>query len=1112
MTRILYIAGSLIAAFVLAVLIVPSFVDWTEYRDTFEQRLEIVTGREVSIDGAVAMTVLPRPALSIEGVRIGSVAGAANQDFLAADSIGVNLAVAPLLSGRVQFSSIELNRPVIFAEVLSDGHATWDFGSGQLDESSSGADVQGGAGLGIDSLTIARGTVRYRNAKTDASYDIDGITAEINASNLSGPFEVQAQAVMFGTSWDLIASVGAFNANRPSGLSLKLEAPDESIAAAFSGQIDTSGDALLLSGRGDLKAERLAALLRAGGISPAVDDTAPWSSKALSASGKLAVSSTGAFAEELEISLDDSKATGTGSFDWSPESRFSIALEVGRADIDSWIEGRASPLIRHANTLPALTIAPAYAQGQTDAGFSLPVEVSGTFDLTADLLEWRGQVLRNARFAATLAGGELTVSDFGIDLPGNTSVAANGFIRAEQGVPMIDLGARVNSRNFRGLLAWWDIEPPADVIPPGRLNVLSVNGGVTGTPERLAVSGISATLDSTTLSGSAAYESGALARLSLDLTVGSLDLDSYLPALIGDGADIGVSPQASAGTDEQSTVADRAPFSGLTVSAKIGVQALTAAGYVIQDVALEASASESDVQIKRLAVADLAGLSFEAAGSVNNVLGSPQLDRFRIQARTEDAARVARAFEIEMPRLPIFASALSVDATVSGDQSAADVEASVTAGDLVADVAGTVSAATPSFDGRVTLAHPDYAQFTRGLGLSYPESVESPGRVAATATLQVQPDALSIRTANANAGENALAAVLTSRAVGSEISMTGQVMVQNADLDVLFPPDPTEALRQSSTSRRVRADAQVSDRWTADPFPTSMFEGVSATIDLSADVLKGRGVYIEQLEAPVAIADGELTVDGWTAKIFGGAGKGDLRLVSGADLGIAAFIDLKEADLSRTQFSTRAGSAASGLLTLQAALSGRGTSQRALISTLEGRGVVAARGVDAGGANSSGLVGGLVAPVRALSQLGGLLSGGVTKGLANMQASFAGEQGMFALSDATVTSNLYSGDFEGFVDVARWQIDVDGRVRLEANLITQLLGNRIRMPSLVPVKISGPLNSPNVRTETAPATAESQAQPQPTQPSPDPALPQQPAEPNPVDLFRGILNELAKPK
>ena len=136
------------------------------------------------------------------------------------------------------------------------------------------------------------------------------------------------------------------------------------------------------------------------------------------------------------------------------------------------------------------------------------------------------------------------------------------------------------------------------------------------------------------------------------------------------------------------------------------------------------------------------------------------------------------------------------------------------------------------------------------------------------------------------------------------------------------------------------------------------------------------------------------------------------------------------------------------------------------MSALSGNGAFEAKGLDA-----NGVVGqppSLLAawpPARALSQLGGLLGGGVTKGFASMSANFTGDSGVFVLSDATVSSNVYSGDFAGAIDLPRLWIEVDGRIRLGANIITQLPENRLQMPYTIPVNINGPLSAPNVRMD-----------------------------------------------
>ena len=53
-----------------AVLVGPSFIDWNSYKGQIVAAIRDNTGRDASIDGNVAFSILPKPALSITGLRI----------------------------------------------------------------------------------------------------------------------------------------------------------------------------------------------------------------------------------------------------------------------------------------------------------------------------------------------------------------------------------------------------------------------------------------------------------------------------------------------------------------------------------------------------------------------------------------------------------------------------------------------------------------------------------------------------------------------------------------------------------------------------------------------------------------------------------------------------------------------------------------------------------------------------------------------------------------------------------------------------------------------------------------------------------------------------------
>ncbi|MEQ9443922.1 MAG: hypothetical protein RJS98_00010, partial [Rhodospirillaceae bacterium] len=72
-------------------------------------------------------------------------------------------------------------------------------------------------------------------------------------------------------------------------------------------------------------------------------------------------------------------------------------------------------------------------------------------------------------------------------------------------------------------------------------------------------------------------------------------------------------------------------------------------------------------------------------------------------------------------------------------------------------------------------------------------------------------------------------------------------------------------------------------------------------------------------------------------------------------------------------------------------------------------------------------------------------------------------KGVATLDEASLTSNVYAGEFTGTIDLPRWTIDAQGRIRLQSNTLAKLTNNRVQLPALIPIEVFGSLDAPNVR-------------------------------------------------
>ncbi|HER26741.1 MAG TPA: AsmA family protein, partial [Rhodospirillales bacterium] len=121
MKKLLIALVVLIALLIAGVVVGPGLIDWNSYKGEITARVKEATGLTINIDGDIELAVLPSPALVVNKVRLGNVAGAASPEMVRLKSLQVRVALGPLLSGQVQVQTIRLVEPIIEIERFSDG-------------------------------------------------------------------------------------------------------------------------------------------------------------------------------------------------------------------------------------------------------------------------------------------------------------------------------------------------------------------------------------------------------------------------------------------------------------------------------------------------------------------------------------------------------------------------------------------------------------------------------------------------------------------------------------------------------------------------------------------------------------------------------------------------------------------------------------------------------------------------------------------------------------------------------------------------------------------------------------------------------------------------------
>ncbi|MEE8246986.1 MAG: AsmA family protein, partial [Alphaproteobacteria bacterium] len=149
MKKILYSVAALALLLVAAAVVAPIAVDEEQIKARIGAEVAAATGRELVIDGHLDLALLPRPRISLGGLRLANLEGASARHMVSLKGLEASVALVPLLTGEIEVTSLRLIEPVIELERLADGRANWVLGG-----RAGGSKRMGWVGISVDRLDI----------------------------------------------------------------------------------------------------------------------------------------------------------------------------------------------------------------------------------------------------------------------------------------------------------------------------------------------------------------------------------------------------------------------------------------------------------------------------------------------------------------------------------------------------------------------------------------------------------------------------------------------------------------------------------------------------------------------------------------------------------------------------------------------------------------------------------------------------------------------------------------------------------------------------------------------------------------------------------------------
>ncbi|MGH8495201.1 MAG: AsmA family protein [Gammaproteobacteria bacterium] len=385
MTRALTIIGTIVAVLIglilLAAVLVPLFFDPNDYKDEIASAVEEESGRTLSIDGDLSLSVFPWLAIGVGQATLSNAPGFGDQPFGSIDSARLSIRLLPLIRGQIEIGTVALDGLAVNLAVDENGRTNWE----DLVEEEAPAEPEptgeeGVTDFTVGSIEISGARVAYTDASTGASYLLEdfeldsGSLAPGEPFPLSMSFRVRSNEPALDSRFALeteataALDAGRFQLAEPtielnlSGEAVPGEGAMDVRVTADAIAVDTEAQTLELnaleaqlagmmlrleaSGRQIIDAPQLTGTLEVPQFAPrevmaALDiplDTAdPGALSSASLNAGLAYGTEGIALEDLAATLDETRVSGNLRMPADEAAPIRFAFNVDKIDLDRYL-------------------------------------------------------------------------------------------------------------------------------------------------------------------------------------------------------------------------------------------------------------------------------------------------------------------------------------------------------------------------------------------------------------------------------------------------------------------------------------------------------------------------------------------------------------------------------------------------------------------------------------------------------------------------------------------------------------------------------------------------------------------------------------------------------
>jgi len=369
-----YILVAVAVLFVL--LLIPSLIPLSKYKDLIKDQVQQAVGRELTIDGDISLSILPRPKIKIDGIKLSSLAGATKPYLLELKSAEAAVAILPLLTGNIVVSYVELKEPKVILEKLKDGRATWEFEKTVKNEVTA---LEGNVKstksnelpLNIGRIIVSKGELTYIDGADSKS--VEDLDLDVKLESIKGPIDFDLVCKIMNQDISLNGTIKEIGDIIP--LVAELKTQGEKIKLSGDVNVNDSSFKGEISSEGNLKNSKFIS----------TNDLPAGLKEDYKFSAEINADKTKFASNNISFKMGDVTASGQAKYMVeSATGALDLVLQPGKIALNCSPKDSADGYIINKVQLQAGTIKPFLEALKIDTK-ELPEFLSQTFSIVADL-------------------------------------------------------------------------------------------------------------------------------------------------------------------------------------------------------------------------------------------------------------------------------------------------------------------------------------------------------------------------------------------------------------------------------------------------------------------------------------------------------------------------------------------------------------------------------------------------------------------------------------------------------------------------------------------------------------------------------------------------------